>query len=213
MNNIVQFLIKNNIKSVLDIGANVGDWANYIRHYIPDIRMLSIEANPECERYLKEKNLNYKMMCLSDCSKQIKFYIDPNSNISTGCSYYLENTNHFKDKKYIIMNTQTLDSVVDESYEYVKMDTQGSEIDIFKGGMEVINRCRFLQVETSSIEYNFESPLKDSVIATLLQCGFELVENVENHYMDSKLIQEDFIFINTNNKIELIGNKLSLKEI
>lgn len=68
-------------------------------------------------------------------------------------------------------------------------------------------------IKTSSIEYNFESPLKDSVIATLLQCGFELVENVENHYMDSKLIQEDFIFINTNNKIELIGNKLSLKNI
>ena len=198
MYNIIQFIKENNIKSVLDIGANVGDWAFAIKQNIPNIKIFSIEANPECETSLKSKNLDYKICCLSDIRTSIKFYKDENSKTSTGCSYYLENTNYFNENNFVDMETSILDSIInnDEIFEYIKIDTQGQEIDIIKGGLQIINKCRFLQLETSCIEYNINSPMKDEVFNFMKDINFEPIVKVENHYMNQKLIQEDFIFKN-----------------
>lgn len=198
MYNIIQFIKTHNIKNILDIGANVGDWAFIIKQNIPDVKIFSIEANPECEKFLVDKNLDYKICCLSNVETDIKFYKDENSKTSTGCSYYLENTKHFDKNNFIHMNTYLLDSIIntDTVFDYIKIDTQGSEIDIIKGGLNTINKCRFLQLETSCIEYNINSPMKEEVFNFMKDMNFEPLMKVENHYMDQKLIQEDFIFKN-----------------
>jgi FkbM family methyltransferase len=198
MINIINFLKEKNIKSVLDIGANVGNWSSYIKQELPYMEIFCIEANPACEKFLIEKNLNYNIACLSDTNKNIKFYIDPTTQVSTGCSYYLENTKYFIDESYIILETKKLDHTISNFYEYIKLDTQGSEIDIIKGGKNVISNAKYIHIETSIIEYNKNAPLKEEVFQFLKDLNFKPLYLVENHYMDGNLIQEDFIFENKN---------------
>jgi FkbM family methyltransferase len=197
MNKVINFLLQNKIQSVLDIGANLGEWSSHVKQNIPSIKLHSIEANPTCEEFLKNRNLNYSIACLSDSIKTIKFFIDPNNKVSTGCSYYLENTNFFIDEMYIELQTKTLDSLIADSYEYIKLDTQGSELDIIKGGMNLISRAKYLQLETSLIEYNKNSPSKEKVFMFLEKINFKPLELVETHHMNGKIIQEDFVFKNT----------------
>jgi precorrin-6B methylase 2 len=72
---IINFLKENQITKVLDIGANTGEWAENIINNVPSIQVLSIEANPYCESSLKNKNLNYKICCLSNTVKNVNFYL------------------------------------------------------------------------------------------------------------------------------------------
>lgn len=195
MQKTLEFMGKHGVSSVLDIGANVGNYSVVIRHFFPRMKLLMLEANPNCEQYLSKTGIDYRIACLSDSVKEVDFFIENDNDVGTGSSYYIENTEFFSQKRYIKRMTETLDSIVgDDVFEFVKMDTQGSEIDIIKGGSSVINNAKFVSIELSLIEYNNGAPLKDEVVAFMKEYNFHPSEMVEEHYMNGALIQEDWIF-------------------
>jgi len=200
---ILNFLNEHNITRILDIGANTGEWAEQVRGN--NRQTLSIEANPYCECFLKDKNLNYKICCLSDTIKTVKFYINPLFLISTGSSYYKENTIHFTENDFIEIQTNTLDALLEnhtETFEYIKLDTQGTEFDIISGGINTIMACKYIQVETANIDYNIKSPHKKEIDILLCRLGFEQILKIEEHYHEGILGHEDFIYQNK----KLLGN-------
>lgn len=204
MNNIINFMKNYNITSVLDIGANVGTFSQTIKISIPEIDIFMIEANPFCEPFLLRSGIPYIISCLSDKEKYIKMYINKNNSVCTGASYYKETTDHYKDAEYVNVNTNLLDHIIlarfndYKTFDYIKMDTQGSELDIIRGGTETINRAKFIQIELSLVEYNAGAPTKDVVIEFMKSIGFKPTVLIEKHYWNQdpndKLIQEDWIF-------------------
>lgn len=193
-NDIFTLIEKNDIKSVLDIGANCGNFSRPIKSKFPNIKIFMIEANPFCEEYIKATGIPYEIACLSSTEKQIKFFMNKNNSICTGSSYYQEQTVWYDTENYKILNTRTLDDVVTESFDLVKLDTQGSELDIMIGGKRVIDSAKFILIETSLMEYNKGAPLKKQIFEYLGSVGFKPIECVENHYHEGNLIQEDWIF-------------------
>jgi FkbM family methyltransferase len=202
MRTIIEFLWRNNVHTLLDVGANTGEWSSYIRAHIPDLKVFMIEGNPDCAPLLKTWGAPFEIACLSDSAREVKLYKNPANAVCTGTSYYLENTKFYHDDIYDVVTTRTLDDVVSQRFgqifpfDYVKMDTQGSEADIIRGGGGVIGACKFLQLELSLIPYNKGAPLKDEMIAFAGERGFSPVLKVEEHYLDEgrQLIQEDWIF-------------------
>ena len=150
---IIDFMKAHEVKSVLDVGANVGHFSSILKHYIPEMDIFMIEGNPFCDMPLKNTNLPYEICCLSDTEKFIKMFINKNNNVCTGSSYYKETTKHYDDADYVNVNTQLLDNVIQKkfrkqkAFDYIKLDTQGSEIDIMKGGPETTRQARYIQVE------------------------------------------------------------------
>ena len=62
--------------------------------------------------------------------------------------------------------TYTLDELYDgytATFDLVKLDTQGSEIDILNGGSHMIKNTTAIIVEVSHVEYNENAPLVDEV--------------------------------------------------
>ena len=195
MDTILEFIAQHNIKSVLDIGANVGSYSRTIKYFFPQIEIFMIEANPYCEPYLKNTGLDYRIACLSDREKEVEFFLQDDNDIGTGSSYYLENTEYYSRKRSIVRTTETLDNLIaDNNFQFIKMDTQGSEIDIINGGMSVINKAEYVSIELSLIEYNLNSPSKDTVVSFMNDIGFNPIQLVEEHYSKGNLIQEDWIF-------------------
>lgn len=202
MHTLLNFLYNNKINSMLDIGANTGDFSQVIRSIFPNIKIFCIEANSNCERDLKLKNMEYVIECLSDTEKEINFFVSTiGDGKNTGASYFKELTKFYSDGNYIAtkVKTKTLDGIFNkqEIYDFIKLDTQGSEIDIIKGGLNLIKRAKFLMIEMSIRPYNENAPLKDEVVNYLKQIGYHPIIKTEEHIDENGIVfQDDWIFEN-----------------
>jgi len=204
MDKIIDFLKTNDVKSVLDIGANVGFYSQYLKNKLPNLYIFMIEANLFCAPALEKTGIPYDIACLSNDEKQVKLYLNRKNVACTGTSYYKENTEHYKEGDYINVNTRILDGVIMNKYgkyrefDYVKIDTQGSELDIIRGGLNFFNNVKYIQMEISLTEYNLGAPLKEEVFDFMGDLGYKPQIMVEQHYWnqnpENDVIQEDWIF-------------------
>lgn len=205
MRNTLEFLIRNNITTLLDIGANVGVFSSVMKNHKPDLDIFMLEANPFCDSMLNRTGIPYEIACLSNESKEVKLYINRKNMICTGVSYYQEQTIHYSPEDYMLAETKLLDDVVlkrfgkQKAFEFIKMDTQGSELDIIRGGMKTIEQAKHIQIEVTLIEYNKGSPLIGEVVSFMKEIGFRQNEKVETLYQSQDpstgiVIQEDWIF-------------------
>lgn len=180
--------------NILDIGANDGWWYNQTKPAYPDARFTLIEANINNEPALKSLNVPYHIVCLSDCIKEVNFYITKNAPTSTGASYYLENTEHFSESNLVTvkMITTTLDTLFpNEVFDIIKIDVQGSEVDVINGGKNLISKAKhvILEVPLDGVEYNIGAPSRDVYFNTMHKLGFgtyEILENINNLQQDIK---------------------------
>jgi FkbM family methyltransferase len=80
----------------------------------------------------------------------------------------------------IEMDAVTLDSIAPkEGYDALVLDTQGSELDILKGGEETLKRMKFVKVECWSIEAYRGIPMRPAIEDFLTQRGFSLIHEEE----------------------------------
>ena len=185
-----------NFKNVLDIGACNGSWSLLVKSIFPGVNILMLEANNDKEHILKKIG-NYKIALLSsEANKEVNYYKSLSDDAS-GNSIYLENTNYkFIPEKRI---TTTLKLIVpkDINYDLIKMDVQGSELDIIKGGLDIIKKTKFLLLELQIFEYNKDAPMLSEVLTYLKNINFDLVDVFDLLYSSSgSLIQIDGFFVN-----------------
>ena len=193
-------------RTILDIGAQIGDFYRECKQTWPDSQIMMIEATKECEPYLKETGGNYLIAVLSDTKKVVPFYKTKLADTNTGNSVYKELTSAYSDDNLIVeqRNTYTLDELYDgytATFDLVKLDTQGSEIDILNGGSRLIKNTSVVIVEVSHVEYNEKAPLVDEVVEYMDSIGFvynmEIGISYSNDFKTSDgVIQRDYVFLN-----------------
>jgi FkbM family methyltransferase len=188
-------------KSILDIGANVGQFYNEIKTIFPDSYYYLIEGNDSCEVVLETLNVDYSICLLSDSEKEVDFYIRTNEPRCTGNSIYRENTSFYDDDQITILKkqTKTLSSVLNnQTFDLIKIDVQGSEIDIINGGIDIVKKSKGVLMEISLMNYNQNAPVKEFVYEYMTNLGFIPVETIGNinHPITHELIQQDILFLN-----------------
>ena len=188
-------------KSILDIGANVGQFYNEIKNIFPNSYYYLVEGSESCEVVLETLNVDYSICLLSDSEKEVDFYIRKNEPRCTGNSIYREITSFYDDDQIIIekKQTKTLSNLINnQKFDLIKIDVQGSEIDIINGGLDIIKDAKGILMEVSLMEYNQNSPTKEFVYEYMDNLGFkpvELIGNI-NHPLTYELIQQDILFLN-----------------
>jgi FkbM family methyltransferase len=190
-------------KSILDIGASIGALYREFKQVYPDAYYYLIEANPDCEPYLQVLNVDYFIGALSSTEGTALFYKDASSPTSTGNSLYKENSEHFRDDNLLVVEckTYTLDNLfADAQFDLIKLDVQGSELDIMRGGAALVQRAKGVILELSIVEYNINAPLEQEVIEYMNSIGFTEEEEIGSHYnpITYELFQRDVLFINRN---------------
>ena len=194
---------------VLDIGAYIGTWKDMFKKIFPESNILMIEANKEKEKILKKKGEYLIALLGSKNDEEIEYFKCEEEEISSGNSVYKENTNYKfipERRKTITLSTLLKDS---SGFDLIKIDTQGSELDILKGGIDIIKQSKFLLLELSIIEYNFKAPTYSEVIRYLEENNFKLVDIFDLHYRNKSLIQIDGFFVNKKFEdiIKLLNNR------
>lgn len=187
---------------ILDIGANNGQFYIESKDIFPDAYFLLVEGNEHCEPSLKTLGVDYKISLLSDRVKEVNFYIRKEEYTCTGNSIYREKTSFYDDDNKVIVvkkNTDTLSNLIGQTYfDLIKIDVQGSEIDIINGGLDIIKKCKGMLMEVSLEEFNEGSPTIEYTIEFMKKLNFEKTEVINNlnHPTEHRLIQQDILFIN-----------------
>lgn len=191
-------------KKILDIGAHTGEFYNEMNRIYPFFeKYFAIEGNEYCEPYLKGKNIEYYIGLVGEKTGQVDFYRRKNNLICTGSSIYREISEHYIDEEIIVdkKDITNIDSIFNEDdfFDFVKIDTQGSEIDILKGGQRIFQKSTAILLEVSITQYNQGAPLYPEVLSFMSEFGFTNVETIgENRYPDGTVFQVDILFLKSN---------------
>ena len=184
-------------KFILDIGANTGGWYGEGKiAFGEDVTIISVEGNIYCEQELLKNNPNSIIALLSDKEHYQDFFLNSSFLLSTGSSIYRELSQHFShdNAKCVRIKTKTLDKLFAKlSFDLIKLDTQGSELDILRGGLHTLQKAKGCIIEVSHKPYNLGAPLSHEVVNFMLEQNFLLKETLSTN---GELHQSDYLFIN-----------------
>lgn len=209
LNSVIKHLTSNGYKinNVFDIGANKGRWTGQYTRVLPKATFYMFEANPNQRHPNLATNHKWFNAVLSSPEiDEVEFY----AVSGTGDSYYKEQTKAYDNCIPLKLLTTTLDKIViDNSLplpQLIKIDTQGSELDILCGASTVIKNVGVVVIETAILPYNEGAPSFDDYINTLSKLDFVPVGIDEIHTSNNLLIQLDIVFLKKNIKDKYYNN-------
>ena len=168
-------------KVIYDIGACVKHFTNVAQKIWPNAKIILFEAYPQHEFLYKKDGDEYHIGCMSNSDENIVDFYSDECWVG-GNSYYREIGSPvasylYNDNSYIKLKTCKLDTVVKNKKfpppDLIKIDTQGSELDILEGGQNSIKNCTHLLVELQHTEYNKGAKLIGESIQIIEKYGFE----------------------------------------
>ena len=193
-----------NPKHILDIGAYKGYWSTMASEVFPESKITMFEPIEYAEHsnLNNNENLNVENVLLSSCVTEVDWYEAKN----TGDSIFRERTKHFENCEGIRKKTNTIDlffnDSLEQSPELVKIDTQGSEIPIIRGGSNAFRNTEVFILEVPFFgEYNRGVPSFADHISFMDTLGYCVYDIAESHYLSDEPFQLDFVFIQKNHQI------------
>jgi FkbM family methyltransferase len=197
-----------NPNTILDIGAHTGQFHSWAKRVWPDVGIFMIEANKLHESTLDRLAMvngdKYLITALGDEEREVTFYTRSDKPHTEGNSYYKEAG--WWDIPQLIqetkVNLQKLDNIFEDEavFELIKIDTQGSELDILKGGKELISKASVVVLEVSLIEYNEGAPTSEELTDYMNSIGFEEKMCIGEHISNEPkwkdvIVQKDLVFL------------------
>jgi FkbM family methyltransferase len=198
------------INTVYDIGANVGAWSVELKNTVLKHSYFYLfEGNSNHEASLRTTGLPYYIGILSNPGRDLVEYYTTASGSGTGDSYYRENTVFYDNTAPVSLPARTLESLVAECEmpvpNFLKIDTQGSELDILRGAETLLPAVDLIYLECPIGKYNLGAPNIQDYLEYMASQDFIPSDLLEIHTADRVLIQIDIMFINIATKDRLYG--------
>lgn len=188
-------------RTMLDIGAHIGTFTQGFLESFPDCRPTLIEPNPFCHEALERLPHERHAVAASSEGGKATLFLTKEWLQSTGSSLYRENTAFFRDEVVIEHEVEKVrldDLFRGRRFDFVKIDTQGAELDVLMGGEALLRQADYILVEVSLVEFNVGAPPAEAVFAQLSRMGFRQAAVTEFHRLqgvnDGGLLQMDFLF-------------------
>ena len=191
------------IKTVYDIGCFTGSWYVERNRTFPNSNIFYLfDAQNLLNKKILNNNLKFFNVVLgSKDDQEVKFWSDGNS----GSSYFKELGNSLWDNiEPQQLKTITLKSFIEQNDlelpNYLKIDTQSSELEILKGFGNLIDNesLYFIELEISLYQINEGGPLVNEVIDFMNENDYVLVSveqlPIVEYFNEKKLVQLNGIF-------------------
>lgn len=148
--------------SIIDVGAYEGNWTKLVRR-IWNVPVLMVEAQEAKKSILNA--MTGKDICFSSCAlgasegNLVTFY-----EMETGSSYFPEQSNAPRSEAIYV--TQMLDCIASDMSGplFLKIDVQGAELEVLKGGESTLTRTELVQLEIALLPYNAGAPAMYEVL-------------------------------------------------
>lgn len=207
-------------RTMLDVGAHIGTFSLAFLQAFPDCVPTLVEPNPFCEEALAKLPFERHMAAASDQTGEAELFLTKEWLQSTGTSLYRENTDFFRDEvaiKQTVPKVRLDDLFQGRRFDFVKIDTQGSELDVLRGGETVLRDADYILIEISLVNYNIGAAPAEAVFAQLAAMGFEPVDVTEFHRLkgvqEGGLLQIDLLFKRRASRPRQFGRLTALNDL
>lgn len=207
----LSWLKKLDIKTVIDVGANTGQFAKEIRGCLPQAHIHSFEPIKECFQRLSEtmeSDLSFSSynFALGETNSQTiinKSVYSPSSSLLPMLESHKQLFPHTKDSAPEQIKVQRLDDISELKADtlpkeiLLKIDTQGYEDKVLKGASLFLNSVKIIIVETSFVPLYDHQPLFSDIYSLLMEKGFSY-KGALHQKLDPKtgeIIFEDSFFL------------------
>lgn len=202
-----EVLLKNILcKTIIDIGANRGQFSLVARHCFKNAQIFAFEPLPQPFKVLQnifahDPMITLYQMAIGSASIPQQMHISQKDDSSSLLPITELQNKVFpgtKEKTTIDVNVKPLDSILKNDLEppaLLKIDVQGYELEVLKGCKNILSLLAYVYVECSYQELYQGQPLANEIISFLNQQGFDL-KGVYNTDYDAlgRAIQSDMFF-------------------
>lgn len=184
----------------VDIGAYEGTWTRMCRSIFPNAEVLMLEPL-ESKAFGLEKvarefapAVRYRRALLTARDgDEVTFYA-----METGSSVFPETSPYSRAE--VSTTTCTLDTILAEQdmrqVDLIKVDVQGAELEVLRGGTRALEGAAAVLVEVSLVPVNAGCPSFAEVVSFLTQSGFQLFDFCSQvRRRDGVLWQTDLLFV------------------
>ncbi|WP_394550973.1 FkbM family methyltransferase [Agromyces sp. MMS24-JH15] len=200
-------ICQRDIDLVIDVGANKGQYAQWIRERGYLGRIISFEPLSDAFALLDESTKRDPDWCainvaIGESDRELELNIAKNSVSSSILPMDARHRSAAPHSVYVgkeRVHQRTLDSclAMDASISpFLKIDVQGNEGAVLDGAIELMPRIVGVQIEMSFVELYSGQPLFDELLHRLEGCGMELWSLIPG-FADpgtGRLLQADGIF-------------------
>lgn len=191
---------------IVDIGAHAGDWTRLASSIFKAVPVVMVDGNLEMELALHATasalgpHATYVIGVMGPEDRDtVTFY-----SLGSGSGVLPELTTFKREGRELPMST--LDATMGANGEMcdpaagpllMKIDVQGFELEVLRGGMLTLSRTGLLILETSLLPYNEGAPLIADVVAFLHAAGFVVYDfcGQFRRETDATLFQTDVVFV------------------
>ncbi|WP_190348095.1 FkbM family methyltransferase [Sphaerospermopsis sp. FACHB-1194] len=207
-----QFLANFDIKSIIDVGANEGQFARTIRHVFPGATIYSFEPLPDVYKELyslcaEDTNIKTFNLALGNevgTKQMFSSSFSPSSSMLNMSKLHKEEWPESSVNTSVMVQQTCLDQWVKENNQtigdniLIKLDVQGYELSVIKGGEKTFKSAKLVIIEVSFYEFYEKQPLFDDIYKYLCNLGFVYRGNLEQFRSRSgnKILFADAIFEN-----------------
>ncbi|MDF9795205.1 FkbM family methyltransferase [Catalinimonas alkaloidigena] len=171
-----------------DVGANLGLFSVFVKHYFPESTLYIFEADPQLIPFIEKntqglQNIHIHNLAVSNLhGEELKFYRNRNSFQTNSLlqEAVLPFSKGHELEEFDVMSC-SIDSFVSEmnipKVDVIKLDIQGAEYIALKGGEETLKACSFLflevcflmpqAIESLKLAYDFfpnQKPINDIIM-------------------------------------------------
>ena len=205
----VDVMNEQNINLVLDVGANDGGYGREIRDRGYKGLIISFEPNPVAFKRLM-RSIKYDNnwlafeYALGESNGNAEFIIAENDVMSS-----FKDVTEFGNSKdtRIVKKTNIQIGTVDDflinnklldKNIYLKIDTQGYEMEVLRGSEKSLSKISAVQAEISLIHTYVNQPDWLDVMLWMRKKNFELSTSICNSAVGSRVREYDFVFVKNN---------------
>lgn len=203
------FLSHLNIRTVIDVGANTGQFANLIHRQCPDAQIISFEPLDSCQPELSAvldgipgSRIVKKAAGEHAGKGEInESEFSPCSSLLAGTEFLGEDYDSAtrtstKEIEIVPLDDELRNADLQEDI-LVKFDVQGFEIPAIRGGHELLSKARIVVCEICFFRKLYEGqPLFHDLYKELRSHGFTYMGNAEqmSRKSDGRIVEADAIF-------------------
>lgn len=205
---LLEQIQSNNVDLIVDVGANIGQFASNIISYNDQIEIWSFEPSSIAYRQLLKNSRSYPnwkiqdQMALGAHNENIKINIS--DNIVSSSILKIEKKHIDNAPSSVIKTTENIQMKTLDSFElygsnrniFLKIDTQGYELEVLKGAIKTFSNISLIKLELSTYCLYKDQPLCDELISFLYKKNFNIID-IENGFRSnssSEMLQFDALF-------------------
>lgn len=141
-------IIRTDLRTVIDVGANIGQFTNAIKFWCPNATIRAFEPDPDTYKVLvnnaRFSDVRTYNLALADSKGNMQFYKAARSGLSSLVKVSDAQT-------HIQVKTDTADAVLADvpKIDLLKIDVEGAELRVLRGAHESLKKTKHLLVEMS----------------------------------------------------------------